>query len=242
MTLVDRYINDVMRKVFAAPADRERLEADLRAHFAEAEAKSEPVGQTIDSLGTPEEVAAALTAERQVRYAGFWRRLVAFVGDCGLLLALAAPPLSLAVFADSRLVSPDTLSKGWILVLVPMALAVVGIVIFYFPLLEAHFGKTLGKHLLRIRVVRESGAPISLGQAFVRRLSLYFDVLFLDALFIPFTQKRQRALDIVAQTIVAREPGEQAKWWGYAICLLLPAVSLLALAGVVLLCAQTRGG
>jgi uncharacterized RDD family membrane protein YckC len=242
MRTADRYINDVMRTVFAASADKERLEADLRAHFSEAEAKGELVGQTIDGLGTPEEVAAALTAERQVRYAGFWQRLVAFVGDCGLLLALAVPPLSLAVFANLRLASPGTLSKGWTIVIAAMALAVAGIAIFYFPLLEARFGKTLGKHLLRIRVIRESGAPISLGQAFVRRLSLYFDVLMLDALFIPFTQKRQRALDIVAQTIVAREPGEKTQWWGYAVCLLLPAASALTLVGLVLLCAQAQGG
>ncbi len=237
MKPVDRYINDVMRNVFAAPADRERLEADLRAHFAEAEAKGEPVGRIIDGLGRPEEVAAAFNAERQIRYAGFWKRVVAFGGDCGLLLAVALPPLSLAVFLDARVVSPDTPSTGSTIALAALGVAVVGILVFYFPLLEARFGKTPGKHLLRIRVVRESGAPISLGQAFVRRLSLYFDVLMLDSLFIPFTRKRQRALDIVAQTIVAREPGEPARWWGYAVCLLLPAGSVLALAGIVLLCA-----
>jgi len=51
--------------------------------------------------------------------------------------------------------------------------------------------------------------------------------------------KRQRGLDIVAKTIAAEEPGEQAPGWGYAVCLPLPVVSLLALLGVGLLCAPS---
>ena len=112
----------------------------------------------------------------------------------------------------------------------------IGIALFYFPLLEWRFGKTLGKHLLRIRVVRETGSPISLGQAFVRRLSYYFEMLVIDALFIPFTDKKQRALDIIAKTVVAKEPGEEAKWWAWAVCMLfLPALCLLTVAGIAAL-------
>ena len=232
----DRYIDEVIRNAFAAPADLERLEADLRAHFAEAEEKGEPMSRVIEDLGTPEEVAAALTAEREIQFAGFWERVIAFVGDCGALLALALPPLGLAVFLMTRVIPPDTRSNGWTLAVGALGIAIFGLFVFYFPLLEARFGKTLGKHLLQIRVIRESGAPISLGQAFVRRLSLYFEFLFIDALFVPFTQKNQRALDIVAQTIVAREPGSRPGWKGYVLCLLVPAGSLLALVSMFLLC------
>ena len=89
-----------------------------------------------------------------------------------------------------------------------------------------------------IRVLRETGAPIGLGQAFVRRLSMYFDMLWIDALFIPFTDKRQRALDIVAKTVVAREPGKRATAGSYVIAFLLIAVPMCALLSVGILCAS----
>ena len=229
----DRYLKAVMHNVFASPQDRQRLETDLRAHFDEADAKGEPVGQILDGLGTPEEVAAAFNAERGIRYAGFWQRFTAFVGDCGLLVALSLPAVGVAVLVQTPSGSPSVVS---IAALVAAGLLALGLVVFYFPLLEARFGQTLGKHLMRIRVVRENGAAISLGQAFVRRLSLYFKFLVLDALLIPFTKQRQRALDIVAKTIVAGEPGESAPWWGYAVCLLLPLGSVSGLVALILIC------
>ena len=85
----DRYLDAVMHNVFASPEDRGRLEADLRAHFAQAESQAESADEIIAGLGTPEEVAAAFNTERGIRYAGFWQRFIAFVGDCGLLVALA---------------------------------------------------------------------------------------------------------------------------------------------------------
>ena len=109
--------------------------------------------------------------------------------------------------------------------------------IFYFPLLEAHYGRTLGKHLMRIRVVRESGSPIGLGQAFVRRLSFYFDMLWVDALFVFFTDKNQRALDIVAKTVVAQEPGKRTPGWAWVVCLLLPALAMCCLLALFAICA-----
>ncbi len=238
MKPVDRYVRDVLRAVFAAPEDRETFEADLRAHFAEAEARGEPPSRIIDEMGPPEDVAAAFNAEREIRHAGFWRRLVAFIGDAGLLIALALPAVSVAVLA-SRWFPQEEAPAGWIIGLCLLGLAIVGIYACYFPLLEARFGKTFGKQLLRVRVVRETGAPIGLGQAFVRRLSLYFELLLPDALFIPFTDKRQRGLDIIAKTVVVQEPGEQPPAWAWALCLLLPVASSLAAAGLIMLCAPS---
>ncbi len=240
MKPVDRYVADVLNNVFATPEDADRLEADLRAHFAEAEARGEAPSRIIDVMGRPEDVAAAFNAERNVPYATFWQRVVAFIGDCGLLLALFLPPLSVAALF-ARLMPEEAASGaapiGWVIILCLLVLAMFGIFIFYFPILEARFGKTFGKHLMRIRVVRENGAPISLGQGFVRRLSLFFKLLVPDALFVPFTDRRQRALDIIAKTVVAQEPAERAPGWAWLVCLLLPVVSSLAVAGVAMLCA-----
>ena len=237
MKPADRYIDDVKRNVFATPEDRERLEADLRSHFAEGEAQGRAPREIIEGLGTPEEVAAAFNAEREFRYAGFWQRFVAFLGDFGVVVSITLPAVGLAVLAGVVATEPSEVPIAWLVICCLLGVALFGTFIFYFPLLESHFGKTFGKHLMRIRVLRENGAPISLGQAFVRRLSLFFDMLWIDALFIPFTDKRQRALDIVAKTIVAREPGESPTLLGYLVCLLLPVVSVLCLLALVALCA-----
>ena len=147
---------------------------------------------------------------------------------------LLAAVLSLEA-ASATPAATDGPGLTWILVCSLLAVAVLGIVVFYFPLLEARFGKTLGKHLVAIRVIRENGAPIGLGQAFVRRLSFYFEMLVVDALFIPFTDHRQRALDIVAKTIVAREPERRAGLLAYLACLLLPLADLGMVLGTVAL-------
>ena len=198
MNSVDRYIDDVLRHVFATPEDCERLETDLRSHFAEAEAEGRTPREIIDGLGTPSEVAAAFNADREFDYAGFWQRLVAFLGDFGLLAWITVPVVGLGFLAGVVGEEPNQVAVLWLLLCGLLFLALMGIWVFYFPLLEAHSGKTLGKHLMRIRVVRENGGPIGLGQAFVRRLSLFFEMLWIDALFIPFTDKKQRALDILS--------------------------------------------
>jgi uncharacterized RDD family membrane protein YckC len=237
MKPAERYITDVLHHVFATSEDRERLEADLRSHFAEAEAEGRAPREIIDGLGTAPEVAAAFNAERPFEYAGFWQRFVAFLGDFGLLTWFTVPVVGLGFLMGVVGEEPGQVAVAWLVLCGLLVLALMGIWVFYFPLLEAHSGKTLGKHLMRIRVLRENGAPIGLGQAFVRRLSLFFEMLWIDALFIPFTDKRQRALDIIAKTVVAREPGERTPAWGYVVCLLLPFAACCALLCLALLCA-----
>jgi len=72
-----------------------------------------------------------------------------------------------------------------------------------YPLLaEYRYGKTLGKHWLGLRVVRESGARISFGQSVVRQLPLALEVFWIDVLFALFTEKHQRAFEILSKTRV----------------------------------------
>ena len=75
------------------------------------------------------------------------------------------------------------------------------------PLLEGLFGRTPGKRLSRLRVVRDGGVAIGMKEAFLRRISMYLKILTIDALFIPFNAKKQRAFDMVAKTVVIHEPG-----------------------------------
>ena len=50
----------------------------------------------------------------------------------------------------------------------------------------------------------EDQLPVGYKESVLRRLSFYFNILPVDALFIFFTAKKQRAFDIVARTIVVR--------------------------------------
>ncbi|MHB1135034.1 MAG: RDD family protein [Chloroflexota bacterium] len=207
---VDRYIKEVLRRVPTSAAEKARLGDDLRAHLAAAQESGESVTTAIVRLGTPDQVAEEFMQARGFVYASFWRRAAAFALDV-LFILLAAIPLTvvgvLAVNSVSR--SPEGI--WWLLsgLLIALALSsglgVLGLFVLYFPVAEARFGQTIGKRLLGLRVVSESGLPIGFREALLRRLSYYLRFLLPDALFIPFTQKRQRALDIVARTVVIKE-------------------------------------
>ena len=69
---------------------------------------------------------------------------------------------------------------------------------------EHNAGRTLGKRVLGIRVVRETGARISLGQAIVRQLPMFLQVFWIDVLFALFTDKSQRAFELLSKTRVVR--------------------------------------
>lgn len=213
MNQTDRYIEEVMRHLLATREERARFEADLRAHFEEALAKGNLHLQIVEKLGTPEAVAEAFNAERPLEHAGFWRRFAAFLADSSLLIAMAIPLVFVAVMTKADMITKFVAVPAMIL----FGIALFGFSIIYFPLLEARFGRTLGKYIMKIRVVDENGRPIRLGQAIVRRLSYYFDLLVLDAIFIPFTDKKQRGLDILAKTIVVKEPGEEAPVWAWLV-------------------------
>ena len=84
-----------------------------------------------------------------------------------------------------------------VLATIPGGIAFGGVFLLYFPIAEARFGRTLGKAAFHLRTVRENGLPVGYKEAFLRRLSLYFNIFWVDALFALFTAKRQRAFDII---------------------------------------------
>ena len=76
---------------------------------------------------------------------------------------------------------------------------VLGFVI-YTAIAEYRYGRTWGKRLMGIHVVRESGARIGLGQAVVRQLPFFAQFFWIDALFALFTDRRQRAFELLTKT------------------------------------------
>ena len=216
----DRYIEDVMRRVVLPSSRKDSLRADLREHFVAAEEGHEPVEEVIRRLGDPEEVAASFMEGVELGYAGVWRRFVALFADFAVCALVAIPAI---IFGFSLSNSMDQGAAPFISFILFcffmfFALATFGTFLLYFPILEHFFGWTVGKRLMKIRVVSEDGGPISLGAAFIRRLPFYFELIWLDGIFALFTEKKQRAFDIVAKTLVVREPEDNPTIFHYLLC------------------------
>ena len=233
---VDEYLGKVRRNAWAKSSELERLEADLRARFELGREKGESVADVARSLGTPEDVAAAFMEETEMDYAGFFERMFAFLGDAGVCATLGIPFALVTMLAAPRLEALEggIAFGGALAALLLLLLGYVGLLVCYFPILEHRFGQTVGKRLMGIVVRAEDGRSIGLGAAVLRRLSLYFEVFVLDALFAPFTSKHQRALDIVAKTVVVRDDGARGAL-RYLACLAMWVPPMLLVAVLVLI-------
>jgi uncharacterized RDD family membrane protein YckC len=85
-----------------------------------------------------------------------------------------------------------------------------GVAFAYYFLQEGLFAATIGKSLLKLRVVERSGDPCSFGGSFKRNLLRFVDwlpaVYILAAVIISVSHERLRLGDIVAKTIVTIAP------------------------------------
>jgi uncharacterized RDD family membrane protein YckC len=132
-------------------------------------------------------------------YAGLGRRLVALLIDLVITLVLVVLVIGLAGFVVGLLgqsIQREQSSAAGLWVLSVFTH------IAYFTFAEARRGATLGKRLLRLRVVTEAGNPIGWWASLLRNLIRPIDVVggFLFAL----GSKRQRLGDRAANTVVLR--------------------------------------
>ena len=191
------------RRVF----DADPLPLPARAQRAEQERE---LLQTMADRLRPRRPAAPA----EIRYAGFFRRLVAFAIDA-LVLALFTVPLAIAGWAGMRtglsiLGMPwpietaeafgSLLSTGW------TAMALV-----YFTLLHRGGGQTIGKAAVGVHVRTLSLAPLGLGRSLVRVLGYLLSSTFLGLGFLTIAVSRRKRgwHDYLAGTCVVRlAPGE----------------------------------
>ena len=144
---------------------RTQIAAELRSHIAERLAHSHALDDVLKQLGDPAKLADSYLWAEPLVSAPFGSRVLAKVVDAIAVLVVMCPTAWLL----SRL-APDGFE--------PVVFIIIGVagtsIAFglYTMTLEYRRGQTIGKRLQRIRVVSESGARVSVGQALVRQLPM----------------------------------------------------------------------
>lgn len=188
----DLYVQSVMNHVPHGLPLRDQIAMELRGHIAERIKDGQPLDAVLQQLGDPLTLAESYLAAVTFKSAGILRRLAAKLID-GVIVDVVA----LAIGATLWVVLPPEVRH-----FVPI-LCIFGVVIAfvaYTVIAEYRVGRTLGKRLMGIQVVRESGARISLGQSMLRQIPFIGQFFFIDALFALFTDRRQRAFELLTKT------------------------------------------
>jgi uncharacterized RDD family membrane protein YckC len=127
----------------------------------------------------------------QLQYVSVWPRAGAVIID-GIILGIVVGILSYALQNA------------------PAVLAILEIILIfgYFIVMEATRGATLGKMILRLRVVKIDGSPISWSESVIRNLLRIIDALptayIVGAILVWTSPLRQRLGDRAAKTVVVR--------------------------------------
>ena len=147
-----------------------------------------------------------LTANRDVQ--DLWlRRAVAFIID-SVIIGVGSIILALAFAIPLFIVGPSFFRFDfwgvWFWGLIPL------LIVAYFILLEAGWGRTIGKEAMGLRVVRVDGRHIDIGSAFLRNLSkINWVLLLLDVIagLVMYGDGRQKFSDRLAGTTVESTRG-----------------------------------
>ena len=149
---------------------------------------------------------------QSVTYAGFWRRLLAFILDSTLYSALLLPVLYL-VYGPEYFVWLTTESSsfavfGFVDFLLTYVLAVILIILFW-----TRQGATPGKLMLDCRVVDVNTLQtLSTKKAIIRCLAYVISALpfYLGFVWMAFDKRKQALHDKLAGTLVIYRPDDDA--------------------------------
>jgi uncharacterized RDD family membrane protein YckC len=137
-------------------------------------------------------------------FAGIGSRAKAFIIDLILVFGSATLTLGFGLFFIGAGFSVD---RGRIMdVLIPIYVVLLFLGSTYFVFLEGFTGKTIGKMILGIRIIRDDGESMRLWEAFVRWLGYYVSAFFIFMGFIwaIFDSKNQAWHDKFAGTYVIK--------------------------------------
>jgi uncharacterized RDD family membrane protein YckC len=187
---MDDYIVQVLDRLPPDSEIRAQVEMEVRSHLAERLEHGEPLEAALRQMGDATHLAESYLSAVPLVPAPFWTRVWAKLIDFLLAIAVVAPVLALAWWVGD-------------LAFIATCLFLLAVALPAYPIIaEYQFAKTVGKRLFGLRVVRESGARISLGQSIVRQLPAFFQVFWIDAMFALFTDRHQRAFELLSKTRV----------------------------------------
>ena len=128
------------------------------------------------------------------------RRVVAFIIDA-IVIGIAALIIDFAIAVPFFVLNRPTFDLGlvWFWGLTPL------LIVAYFIIAEAGWGKTVGKELMGLRSVRVDGGPLDIGASFVRNISKINWVLVLLDVLVGLVMQgdgRQKFTDRLGRTMV----------------------------------------
>lgn len=198
------YVRKVLGSIPRGPL-REQVAAELRGLIADRVERGGSVDDAIRSLGDARALAESYLAAVPLRRPPHGRRALAKVVDLCLVFLLPC-----AVFVTWWTTAADEPSEP---VWISYAAAYVVTLAFscWYPILaEFVTGQTVGKRIFGLQVVTEKGTRIGIGQAIVRQLPIFLQVFTIDALFALFTDRRQRAFEMLSKTRVVDVSGNSS--------------------------------
>jgi uncharacterized RDD family membrane protein YckC len=136
-----------------------------------------------------------------IRYAGFWMRFWAYLLD----LIVVGSLNRLLVFPLFHLLGISTERTN---MFAPATIATTVVFYAYFVLMTKFFQQTLGKMMFGLKVVDESGQPLTWLTVLFREVIGKFiakTILFIGFLFVAFSEKKKGMHDQFADTIVVHE-------------------------------------
>jgi uncharacterized RDD family membrane protein YckC len=146
------------------------------------------------------------------KFAGFWRRLVAFMIDSTIVIIIFFVLCVIATLAfffgamsadNSALLNDLANPEGFSAVILLIMSSFVVINIAYFTYFHGATGRTPGKMLLGLQVYCTEGTPVSFGIAFLRAVGYFVSSIFyLGFIWAAFDQKKQAWHDKIAGTVV----------------------------------------
>ena len=164
---------------------------------------------TSNAGGTPPPAPvwdAQPTGAGQVRYGGFWIRVVAYIIDVILLnvaFAIISAIIGVSMIpTDPTKLDPEAMSKMGIFELIALVATWL-----YFALMESsQRGATVGKMAMGLRVVDEQGNRISFGRATGRFFAKFVSgiILLIGYIMVAFTERKRALHDMMAGTLVIK--------------------------------------
>jgi uncharacterized RDD family membrane protein YckC len=202
MTAADDYINRVLDQLPSGTPLRAQIAMELRGHIAERLESGQPVADVLRQLGDPMTLAESYLSAVPLVSASFLQRGLAKLVDVVVVVVTVLVGVGVPVFLVAQRQQEWLFGFGVLAVILAASFGF-GL---YTIVAEHWLGFTVGKRMLGLRVVRESGAPIGLGQSLVRQLPMFLQVFWIDVLFVLFTDKSQRAFEVLSKTRVVTEP------------------------------------